>query len=159
MRFAGEKVRSADQLIPKMMKMEKPVEKMNRHFARQAWGRPLHHMTAEVIAILGNVGAFGVRVYLKRLLIEIRVVANLRLPGLAEQDEFLEQKNVAEAFFLPERDQKLILAYQLALLLQINLYRIKADIKGKPLRHANNSRHRPLLVAVGYDCPLNTSRH
>lgn len=66
---------------------------------------------------------------------------------------------MTEAFFLPERDQKLILAYQLALLLQVNLYRIKADIKGKPLRPTNESRHRPLLVSVGYDCPLNTSRH
>lgn len=62
---------------------------------------------------------------------------------------------MTETFFLPERDQKLILAYQLTLLLQINLYRIKGVIKGKPLRPIKN-RHRLLLVPVGYDGSLNT---
>lgn len=66
---------------------------------------------------------------------------------------------MTEAFFLPECDQKLILAYQLALLLQINLYKIKADIKDKPLQPTNKSRHHPLLVSVGYDCSLNTTGH
>lgn len=41
-----------------------------------------------IIVIIGDLR--GVRVYLKGLLVEICVVANLRLPGLAEQDKFLE---------------------------------------------------------------------
>lgn len=62
---------------------------------------------------------------------------------------------MTEALFLPERDQKLILAYELALLLQINLYSIKTTIKGNSLLLSIKSGHRTLLVSLGYDCPLN----
>lgn len=57
---------------------------------------------------------------------------------------------MTEAFFLPECDQKLILPYQLALLLQVNLYVMKSKhgIKDQPLRPVYKHKQRPLLDSV-----------
>lgn len=56
---------------------------------------------------------------------------------------------MTEAFFLPERDQKLVLPYQLTLLLQINLYGMRASKRGiKPLRPVYKRKQRPLPDSV-----------
>ena len=60
-------------------------------------------------------------VYLEWLFVDVCVIPYVRLPGLAKEDEFLKEKNVSETFFLPECNQELVLAYELPLLLQINL--------------------------------------
>lgn len=49
--------------------------------------------------------------YLEGLLVDVRVVPNVRLPGFAEEDELLEEEDVAEAFLLPERHHELVLPY------------------------------------------------
>lgn len=59
--------------------------------------------------------------YLEGLFIHICVVAHICLLGLAKEYEFLKEENVSEAFFLSERYKELVLTYELALLLQINL--------------------------------------
>lgn len=59
--------------------------------------------------------------YLEGLLVNVRVIPNVRLPGFAEEDELLKEEDVAEAFLLPERHHELVLPFQLTLLLQIDL--------------------------------------
>lgn len=66
--------------------------------------------------------------YLEWLFVDICIISYVRLPGLAKQDEFLKEENVAETFFLPECYHELILAYQLALFLQINLQRTRREV-------------------------------
>ena len=58
---------------------------------------------------------------LERLFVDICVISYVRLSSLAKEDEFLKEEDVAETLFFPECHQELILAPQLALLLQINL--------------------------------------
>lgn len=66
--------------------------------------------------------------YLEGLLVNVRVIPDVRLPGFAEEDELLKEENVAEAFLLPERHHELVLPYQLTLLLQIDLRCTMGDI-------------------------------
>lgn len=66
--------------------------------------------------------------YLEWLFVDICIISYVRLPGLAKQDEFLKEENVAETFFLPKCYHELILAYQLALFLQINLQRTRREV-------------------------------
>lgn len=61
------------------------------------------------------------RAHLEGLLIDICVVSYVSFPGLAKEDEFLEEKNVAKALLLPECEQELVLTYELALLFQVDL--------------------------------------
>jgi len=62
--------------------------------------------------------------HLEGLLVDVRFVPHVRLPGFAEEDELLEEEHVAQTFPLPEGDRELILAYQLALLLQVHLQEV-----------------------------------
>lgn len=58
---------------------------------------------------------------LEGLLVDVDVVAHVVLLGLAEEDELLEEEDAPHAFLLPEENGKLVLANQLALLLQVHL--------------------------------------
>lgn len=60
--------------------------------------------------------------HLEGLLIDICVISHICFPGLAKEDEFLKEKNVAKALLLPESHQELVLTYELALLFQIDLW-------------------------------------
>lgn len=65
--------------------------------------------------------------YLEGLLIDVRIISHIRFPGLAKEDEFLKEKNVAETLSLPECHQELVLTYERALLFQIDLQQRKEN--------------------------------
>lgn len=75
----------------KMMKVEQTAKRW-LDMLQEKCGRRLHHTSG--VLYIGTGSDYdtrkGVLVYLKWLFVEIRVVADLCLPGLAEQDEFLE---------------------------------------------------------------------
>lgn len=62
-----------------------------------------------------------VRADLERLFVDVNVAAYVCLLGLAEEDEIFEEKDPPHTFLLPEENRELVLANQLALLLQIHL--------------------------------------
>lgn len=59
--------------------------------------------------------------HLERLFVDVHIIAHVCLLGFAEENEILEEEDMTEALLLPEEHDKLILANQLALLLQIHL--------------------------------------
>lgn len=59
--------------------------------------------------------------HFERLFVDVHIIAHIGLLGLAEEDEILEEENTAGAFLLSEEHDELILANQLALLLQVHL--------------------------------------
>ena len=54
---------------------------------------------------------------LERLLIDVNIVADFCLLGLAEKDEVLKEKDAPHAFLLSKKHSEVVLANQLALLL------------------------------------------
>lgn len=63
--------------------------------------------------------------YLERLLVDVRVIPHICPLCLAEEDEVLEEEDVAEALLLLEGHQEFILTNQLTLLFQVHLRRGK----------------------------------
>lgn len=63
---------------------------------------------------------------LEGLLVDIDVVAHVVLLGLAEEDELFEEEDAPHAFLFPKENSELVLANQLALLLQVHLVGLKS---------------------------------
>ncbi len=59
--------------------------------------------------------------YLEGLFVDVDVVPSFNLLGLAEEDEILEEENVAQVFFASAANDELVLTAKLTLLLQIDL--------------------------------------
>lgn len=71
-----------------------------------------------------NVNVNGMQyqcLYLEGLFVNVDIISDVSLLGFTEENEVLEQEDVAVTFLLAEGDQELILTDQLSLLLQIDL--------------------------------------
>lgn len=90
------------------------LEQKNMHGSRGA---------SRMVSLLGNPWrtSLALAPNLEGLLVDVDVVAHVVLLGLAEEDELLEEEDAPHAFLLPEENGKLVLANQLALLLQVHL--------------------------------------
>jgi len=85
---------------------------------------------------------------LERLFVDVEVVTALDLLGLAEEDEVLEQEDVAEVFPAAAPDNELILAPELALLFQVHLKR-----KQEVTQEVTHMRHTKQCLLAGILTP------
>lgn len=80
------------------------------------------------------------------LFVDVDVVSSFDLLGLAEEDEVLEQEDVAEVLPAPTPHDELVLAAELTLLLQVHLQRKRHTLMCVTTNNTSFWRHSDLIL-------------